>query len=165
MAVKTGVIKMSHKVIVSNEQSKEPYLRETRNLLCYVIREALYILGAEYSSEISVTLTDDENIRVINLKHRNIDKATDILSFPQYTPEEIDTFDKNDEVVLGDIVISAERARAQSLEYGHSYTRELAFLAVHSVLHLIGYDHMSDEEERAMCEMQKLVLDSIGITR
>ncbi len=156
---------MSHKIIVSNEQEKEPFLRETRNLLCYVIREALYILGADYSAEVSVTLTDDEKIRVINREHRNIDKPTDVLSFPQYTPEEIDTFESNDEVVLGDIVISAERARAQSIEYGHSYTRELAFLAVHSVLHLLGYDHMTEEEDKAMREMQKFVLDSINITR
>ena len=156
---------MSHKVIVTNEQDKEPFLRETRNLLCHVIKKTLFILGAVYSSEISVTLTDDEGIRKINHEHRNIDKATDVLSFPQYESDEVDTFEINDEVVLGDIVISAERARAQSLEYGHSYTRELAFLAVHSVLHLIGIDHMTEEDERKMCNLQDYILESIGITR
>ena len=156
---------MSHRVIISNEQEKEPFYRETQNLLKYVIREALYMLGINCSTEVSVTLTDDEAIHKRNLTHRGVDRPTDVLSFPQYSEEEIDSFDKNDIAALGDIVISAERARAQSVEYGHSYTREMAFLAVHSVLHLIGYVHVTKDEEKVMCEMQKYILDSLGITR
>ncbi len=156
---------MSHRVIISNEQEKEPFYRETQNLLKYVIREALYMLGINCSTEVSVTLTDDEAIHKLNLTHRGVDRPTDVLSFPQYSEEEIDSFDKNDIAALGDIVISAERARAQSVEYGHSYTREMAFLAVHSVLHLIGYDHVTKDEEKVMCEMQKHILDTLGITR
>ena len=156
---------MKHRIIIENEQDKEPFLRETQNLLKYVITEALNMMGAVYSAEDSVTLTDAEKIQTINREHRNIDRPTDVLSFPQYTAEEIDCFDSNDEVILGDIVISAERARAQSIEYGHSYTRELAFLAVHSVLHLLGYDHMTEDEEKVMFSLQNHILDSIGITR
>ncbi|MBQ4137331.1 MAG: rRNA maturation RNase YbeY [Clostridia bacterium] len=156
---------MNHRIIIVNHQDKEPFLKETQNLLTHVIREALYMMGAVYSTEVSVTLTDDEEIREINNEHRGIDSATDVLSFPQYDSSELDEFGLDDDIVLGDIVISCERAREQSLEYGHSYTRELAFLAVHSVLHLLGYDHISEDEEKVMCELQEYILDSIGITR
>lgn len=152
-------------IIIVNEQDKEPFLRETQNLIKYVIREALFSMGIDHACEISVTLTDDEKIRVINNEHRNIDRATDVLSFPQYTPEEIDAWKFGEKLVLGDIVISAERARAQAIEYGHSYTREIAFLTVHSLLHLLGYDHMTEKEEREMCALQEMILNSIGIIR
>jgi probable rRNA maturation factor len=88
-----------------------------------------------------------------------------VLSFPQFDSSELDEFGLDDEIVLGDIVISCERAREQSIEYGHSYTRELAFLAVHSVLHLLGYDHINEDEEKVMCELQEHILNSIGIVR
>jgi probable rRNA maturation factor len=156
---------MKNNIIIVNDQEKEPFLKETRNLLTFVINEALFMMGVGPGCEVSVTLTDDEKIRKINSEHRNIDKATDVLSFPQYSAEEIDSFENEDNIILGDIVISAERARAQAKEYGHSYTREMAFLAVHSVLHLIGYDHMTEKEESEMTGLQKMILDSIGITR
>ncbi|MBO7148223.1 MAG: rRNA maturation RNase YbeY [Clostridia bacterium] len=156
---------MNHRIIIVNHQDKEPFLKETQNLLTYVIREALSMMGAVYSCEVSVTLTDNEEIREINNEHRGIDSATDVLSFPQFDSYELDEFGLDDEIVLGDIVISCERAREQSCEYGHSYTRELAFLAVHSVLHLLGYDHMNEDEEKVMCELQEHILNSIGIVR
>jgi probable rRNA maturation factor len=156
---------MNHRIIIVNHQDKEPFLKETQNLLTYVIREALSMMGAVYSCEVSVTLTDNEEIREINNEHRGIDSATDVLSFPQFDSSELDEFGLDDEIVLGDIVISCERAREQSIEYGHSYTRELAFLAVHSVLHLLGYDHINEDEEKVMCELQEHILNSIGIVR
>lgn len=156
---------MKHRIIIENEQEKEPFLRETQNLLIYVIREALNIMDVRCSCEVSVTLCDDERIHELNREHRGVDRATDVLSFPQYDADEVDGFTKHDEVVLGDIVISVERARAQSIEYGHSYTRELAFLAIHSVLHLLGYDHMTDSEEKVMNSLQESILDTLGITR
>ena len=156
---------MNHRIIIVNHQDKEPFLKETQNLLTYVIREALSMMGAVYSCEVSVTLTDNEEIREINNEHRGIDSATDVLSFPQFDSSELDEFGLDDEIVLGDIVISCERAREQSIEYGHSYTRELAFLAVHSVLHLLGYDHINEDEQKVMCELQEHILNSIGIVR
>ncbi len=156
---------MANKIIIVNEQEKEPFLRETQNLIKFVIKEALFNMGILPDCEVSVTLTDDEKIRVINREHRNIDSATDVLSFPQYTQNELDEFTVKDEIVLGDIVISAQRARAQASEYGHSYTREIAFLVVHSLLHLIGYDHMSEKEEKEMFTLQERILEGMGIVR
>ena len=118
-----------------------------------------------------MTFTDNEQIRVINNEQRGIDKATDVLSFPMLEFDEDGTacadYDTDgDYVILGDIVISLERAREQSEEYGHSFIREVAFLTAHSMLHLLGYDHIkSEKEERIMCEKQEAVLQSLGIVR
>lgn len=156
---------MKNRIIIENEQEYEPFLRETQNLIIYVVDSTLKIMGVAFSAEVSVTLTDDDVIHELNLKHRSVDRPTDVLSFPQYTAQEIDSFDENDHIVLGDIVISAQRARAQAIEYGHSYTREMAFLTVHSVLHLLGYDHMTEEEEKVMFSLQSRILDTLGIIR
>ena len=123
-----------------------------------------------FDAEISFTLTDNENIRQINKMYRDIDRATDVLSFPmlEFDEEETDAvFETDGEVVmLGDIVISLERAREQAKEFNHSFRREMAFLTAHSMLHLLGYDHVDDEEgERIMIEKQNRVLNSLGITR
>ena len=99
-----------------------------------------------YEAEVSVTITDDEGIHQINREFRKIDRATDVL-------------------MLGDIVLSAEHIIQQAKEYGHSRERELAFLVVHSMLHLMGYDHMEDEERIAMEERQRQILDGRGYTR
>lgn len=122
--------------------------------------------------EISLTFTDNENIREINLEARGKDSATDVLSFPMLEQDEDGTLIIYDEdiadgfVLLGDIVISAERAVEQSEEYGHSLIREMCFLAVHSVLHLLGYDHeLSEEHEKIQFEKQEQILSKLGITR
>ena len=122
-------------------------------------------MGIENKCEVSVTLTDDEQIHKLNREHRNVDKSTDVLSFPQYEADELDYFESNEKIVLGDIVISLEHARKQAKEYGHSYVREIAFLCVHSVLHLLGYDHIDKADEEVMLGLQKEILDDIGITR
>ena len=126
---------------------------------------------------LNVTFTDDASIREINREFREIDKATDVLSFPAIdfpAPADFseveegcsDYFDPDThELLLGDIMISLERAHAQAEEYGHSFKREIAFLITHSLLHLIGYDHMTDDERTIMEEKQEAVLQALNITR
>ena len=123
-----------------------------------------------FDAEISFTLTDNENIRQINSMYRNIDRATDVLSFPmlEFEDDETDAVYETDgeSVMLGDIVISIEKAREQAKGFNHSFRREMAFLTAHSMLHLLGYDHVDDEEgERIMIEKQNKVLNKLGITR
>ncbi len=159
---------MRHYIYFTNEQDKEPVTPELRCLVKAAICSALSFEDFGRSAEISVTFTDDEGIREINREHRDIDAPTDVLSFPALSGDDpaanIDM--GNNAVILGDIVLSLERARAQSVEYGHSYTREVAFLTVHSVLHLLGYDHVTGEaDEREMCARQNAILDVMGIKR
>ena len=129
---------------------------------------ALDYENCPYEAEVSVTVVDDKEIQEINKTYRNIDKATDVLSFPMYQYEKAADFDNLDdsafnpesgELLLGDIVISAEKVTAQAKEYGHSKEREFAFLLVHSMLHLLGYDHMEEEERLVMESKQKEILE------
>ncbi len=135
------------------------------------INQVLEDQKVEVEADISVTLTDNEEIREINNNYRGIDKETDVLSFPMLEYEKpgaifaSDEDFEDDKLVLGDIVISVEKAFAQAAEYGHSPEREFAFLAAHSALHLLGYDHMTEEDEKIMFEKQELSLDNIGLTR
>lgn len=126
---------------------------------------------------LSVTFTDNEGIREINRDFRDIDKETDVLSFPanEYpAPADFsmieegnpDSFDQDTgEFILGDIMISLEKAHEQSEEYGHSFKREIAFLITHSLLHLLGYDHMTDDERVVMEDKQREILNILNITR
>ena len=129
-----------------------------------------------YEAEVSVTIVDDEEIHQINKEYRYIDRATDVLSFPfnefdipgDFTDIEnsIDAFNpESGELLLGDIILSADHIESQAMEYGHSKTRELAFLVVHSMLHLMGYDHMNDDERIVMEEKQRKILELEGISR
>ena len=141
---------------------------------------ALKVLDTEqcpYETQVSLLLTDNEGIREFNKQTRNIDKPTDVLSFPNVeyeTPanfdmaeeQEADCFDPDTgELILGDIIISVEKMEQQALEYGHDSKREFAFLVAHSMLHLCGYDHMTPEEEQIMIIKQETVLQSLNITR
>jgi probable rRNA maturation factor len=112
----------------------------------------------EGRAEVSVTVVDDDRIKELNSAHRGIDSPTDVLSFPLNDGDDIGE-------ELGDIVISIERADYQAKEYGHSLDRELAFLTVHSTLHLLGYDHMTEEEEKDMFGRQEKILNSMGLSR
>ena len=126
-----------------------------------VMLKSLELEGFSKEVEISLTFTTDELIKEINCKHRNMDKATDVLSFPMYEKQElsdINTSISNFPVALGDIVVSVERAFSQADEYGHSFEREMAFLVCHSMFHLLGYDHMTKQEEGLMMEKQNKVL-------
>ncbi len=130
-----------------------------------------------YEAEINLTLTDNEGIHIINKEYRDIDRATDVLSFPMLSYETPGDFsflmDENDddfnpdtgEAILGDIIISVDKVREQAEEYGHSELREFAFLITHSMLHLFGYDHMEPEEAEVMENKQRQILDELSITR
>ncbi|MBQ2664271.1 MAG: rRNA maturation RNase YbeY [Clostridia bacterium] len=158
-------------IILENEQDKEELTPEIEKAITDVCTAVLDSEECDFDAEISITLVDNEAIREINNEQRGIDKATDVLSFPMLEFDEDGNADgeyetDGDFIVLGDIVISMERAREQSIEYGHSFLREVAFLTAHSMLHLLGYDHVDDEEgERIMNEKQENVLTSLGITR
>lgn len=116
--------------------------------------------------EVSVTLVDNDAIWELNREYRHVDRPTDVLSFPLWEPDEDWVIDEEEEYVpLGDIVISVPKAKEQALEYGHSFQRELGFLAVHGFLHLLGYDHETIEQEREMFQKQEEILNSLGLRR
>ncbi len=117
------------------------------------------------NAEVSITLTNNQYIHKLNLEYRKIDRPTDVLSFALNESEEPDVEGGPDMNVLGDIIISVERAEEQAAEYGHSLKREMAFLTVHGMLHLLGYDHMEEEERKEMEEEQRYVMDKLGIPR
>ncbi len=133
-----------------------------------IVRKAVEITGPLYdveNCEVSITLTDDEHIHKMNLEYRGLDRPTDVLSFAFVDSEEPEVEDGPDTEVLGDIIISLERAWAQSQEYGHSMERELSFLTIHGMLHLLGYDHMEEEERMEMEEEQRYIMGKLGISR
>ena len=134
-----------------------------------MVVSALDFENCPYEAEVSVTFVDDEEIRKINSEYRGIDKSTDVLSFPFNEfeiPGNLDAFNpETGELLLGDIILSTDHIVEQAIEYGHSETRELAFLVVHSMLHLMGYDHMVDEDRVIMEERQRKILELEGISR
>ena len=142
-----------------------------------VIEFALEHEEFPYECEVNLTLTDNEGIREINRTYREIDKPTDVLSFPLINYEKAgdfsaleENYDDNfnpdtGEIMLGDIIISIEKVKEQADSYGHSIEREFAFLNLHSMLHLFGYDHMTEEEAAIMEEKQKIILDKMKIFR
>lgn len=142
-----------HTIYLKDEQDIMRISVRMRMLVKRAIAAALWQEGYRGSAEVSVTFTDDEAIRELNKQFRDKDASTDVLSFPM---DEDDT--------LGDIVISVEHAIAQAEEYGHPLEREIAFLTVHSVLHLLGWDHeRSEDEEKAMFLRQEEILSGIGL--
>jgi len=141
-----------------------------------VIETACDYVGCEYETEVFVQLTDNSTIHSINCEYRDMDKPTDVLSFPLIdydTPGDFTAFDKKaylfnpdtGELMLGDIIISVERALEQADLYNHSLEREIAFLTAHSMLHLFGYDHMEQTEMQQMEKMQEEILTKLNITR
>lgn len=143
-----------------------------------VVNACLDYETCPYEAYVMITFTDNEGIRQINREHRDIDRATDVLSFPMVDYDKpgdfsileseaaYEYFDPDTgELILGDIVISHEKAREQAVEYGHSFKREIGFLIAHSMFHLMGYDHMDEVERADMERRQREVLEKIGITR
>jgi probable rRNA maturation factor len=118
---------------------------------------------------VSITLTNPENIRKLNKEYRNIDKPTDVLSFPMFEKDEIDKMVENGiweyNDILGDMVISIEQVKHQAEEYGHSFQRELSYMIVHSFYHLMGYDHIKEDDKKIMRPKEEFVLNQLGITR
>ncbi|MGC6767813.1 rRNA maturation RNase YbeY [Enterococcus sp. LJL128] len=153
--------------IDETEKVSSDHLREVENLLQF----AADFLNIPEDAELSVTFMDNEGIRVINRDYRGKDMATDVISFAmeEEGDGEIPIIFEDEEMELprnlGDLMISIERTAEQAEEYGHTFERELGFLAVHGFLHLNGYDHMTDEDEREMFGLQKEILDAYGLKR
>ncbi len=141
-----------------------------------IVDAALRYEACPYECEIGVLLTDDEEIKHLNQEFRGMDRSTDVLSFPLIEYENAAVFDRieddiasfdleNGELMLGDIVISVDHVYKQAELYGHSIEREFAFLLAHSMLHLMGYDHIDDNEREEMEKRQEAILESVGYTR
>lgn len=144
---------------IINEQTKIEFTKELSDLIEKVIDASFEYEGIE-KINVSVLICDDIEIHRLNKEFRDMDKPTDVLSFPMYDDE--GNLDPDE---LGDIVISLERAKLQAEEYGHSLIREVAFLTAHSMLHLFGYDHIDDNEREEMFEKQEEILNKLGVTR
>lgn len=138
-------------------------LQEVEKLLQFAAEKE----GVQDQAEVSVTIVTNEEIREINRDYRGKDTPTDVISFAleEEGEDEVEIIGADMPPVLGDIIISADRTKEQAEEYGHSFMRELGFLAVHGFLHLLGYDHMTKEEEEEMFSKQKDLLDEYGLTR
>ena len=165
-------------IYVDNRQDKIEVTEEFTNKLENTIIFALKEEGVNVPCEVSLVFVDNEEIREINNENRGIDRATDVLSFPileypkdkvykeVYEEEKFDeTFLDGEDLVIGDIVLSLEKALEQSEEYNHSFEREASYLVVHSVLHLLGYDHMEDEEKKRMRTREEEIIDKLNIKR
>lgn len=122
-----------------------------------VLKKKTYLIGEIY---VSVILSDEEYIKQINSKFRNIDKVTDVLSFPMFEKDEIETV-KEEKEVLGDIIVCIPKVKEQAKEYGHSELREFSYMLVHGFYHLMGYDHMNDEDKAKMRKKEEKVLTNI----
>lgn len=160
------------KVSFLNEQDKFKVGFKLRRLVKRAISKSLEYMDFEKNSEISVVFTDNAGIHELNKLHRDIDRPTDVLSFPmlEYDEngdmiEEFLEYGESGKLCLGDIVISLERAESQAEEYGHSFEREVGFLTVHSMLHLLGYDHIEEEDEKEMFDYQSRILEEMGLNR
>ena len=158
---------MKHTIYSTNDQNKIELTTTLRNTVKKAIVAALDYQEIDFPVEISLSFVDNEKIHKLNKEYRGKDAPTDVLSFPMFENGEIEYDDESDEpCAIGDIVISLEKAVEQSEEYGHSLEREASFLAVHSVLHLLGFDHeVSDEDDEYMKESTEEILSSIGLRR
>ncbi len=160
------------RVPIRNNQDKFKVTKKIRDLVRLSVKTSLEFMDFPQKSEVSVMFVDNHGIRELNKLHRDIDRETDVLSFPLFEYDEEGNiiedfldFNPKGEMVLGDIVISLERAYEQSVEYGHSFEREIGFLTVHSMLHLFGFDHMIKDEEEEMFGYQEDILKEMGLNR
>ena len=161
---------MNHEILFSSDLEEDT--AEIEALLNEVIPAALLAEGVDKPCEINVLLTDDAGIHTINLEQRGVDAPTDVLSFPMFDlkpgdkPSAEDVDPGSHLIPLGDMVLNLDRVKSQGEEYGHGPRRECAYLAVHSVLHLLGYDHMDDGPMKAqMREREETILNKLGIGR
>ena len=155
--------------MVEVNYNKIDNLPNEEELIKKVVNEVLLEEKIVVDVDVYITLTNNEEIHKINSEFRNVDKATDVLSFPMYERDEISNLKKKSddgvEKILGDIIISVEKVKEQAEEYGHSFERELAYLVTHGMLHLLGYDHMIDEEKKVMREKEEEILGIMNISR
>lgn len=150
---------------------------DSQALIEQVILNTLDYEQCPYEAEVSVIITNNESIQMINREHRQIDAPTDVLSFPMVNYETPSDFERLEveqedcfhpdtgELMLGDIIISIDKVKSQAKEYGHSEMRELGFLVAHSMLHLCGYDHMEEEEREVMEEKQREIMKLVDLKR
>ncbi len=129
-----------------------------------VIRKVMEIEEISRDGELSLTIVDEKTIKDLNREYRDKDEVTDVLSFPQYD-EFLSIKDELDYLVIGDVVICAQRAKEQAEDFGHSYEREFAYLIVHSLYHLFGYDHMTEDDKKIMRVKEETALSELGISR
>ena len=154
------------KVLFSNSQKLYKITPQLRALIKRCCEQTLTFEDIDDNAQVSVTFVDNEEIHALNKEYRNVDRPTDVLSFPLGDENGFDVDNSSNAILLGDIVISVEKAILQAKEYGHSTEREIAFLTVHSMLHLLGYDHeTSDQDEKDMFARQEEILSQLGITR
>lgn len=160
--------KMKLKIYFENSQEKISVTYKLKLLMREAIEATLDHESYGNPCEVSLTFTDNEGIHEMNKRYRGVDKPTDVLSFPLFDYEGESEEPPIDEFMnmLGDIVISLEKAEEQAKEYGHSFERETAFLCVHSMLHLLGYDHeRSEEEDEEMRARQREIMAMLGLER
>ncbi|MBU3176733.1 rRNA maturation RNase YbeY [Clostridium estertheticum] len=165
-------------ILIDNRQNKIEVTKELETVIKDVIEHTLCEEKLSIDNEVSVIFIDNQEIKEINKKYRGIDKITDVLSFPMlnypenkvfkevYINYKFDQSDLYDEkLVIGDVALSLERAKLQSEEFGHSFIRECAYLTVHSVLHLLGYDHMEENQKNIMRKREEEILNNFSLSR
>ncbi|GFZ30907.1 endoribonuclease YbeY [Clostridium zeae] len=165
-------------IFIDNRQDKMSVDSEFEKIIEEVILAALKEELVDKACEISVIFVDNDSIKEINKETRDIDRETDVLSFPMldypkgkvykdaYLNYNFDaSFFNEGDLVLGDVVLSLEKAKEQSEDFNHSFTRECCYLVVHSILHLLGYDHMEEDEKKIMREREESILGKLNITR
>ncbi len=155
-----------YEIIYKDIQEKKEYESIANEVLTQCFKEEDI---EESKMSITIIFTTPENIKEINKKYRNVDKATDVLSFPIYEKDELEEKKKlhnfKYEDVLGDIIISIEKVEKQAIEYGHSFERELSYMIVHGFYHLIGYDHIEEEDKKVMRLKEEKILNDLDIKR
>lgn len=151
-----------------SQREKIDFPQEDRELLEDIYQYVLGEEGLPQVTELSLLITDNEEIKIYNRDYRGMDQATDVLSFPMYEAEELAHLkgaDLPQTLLLGDIIISRERAEEQAREYGHSFSREIAYLFLHGILHLLGFDHLEEEEKEEMRAREEEILNKFSLAR
>ena len=155
-------------MLIEIEYDEIDELPQEEELIKKVVKTVLEEESITQDLEVYVTLTNNEQIHKTNLEQRNIDRPTDVLSFPMFERDEIYKLkdeNKNEPYILGDIIVSIEKVKEQAIDYGHSFERELAYLITHGMLHLLGYDNMIEEEKTQMRKREEEILGILEITR
>lgn len=155
-----------YEIVYDGIDEKEEYKKVIEKVLSQCFKEEKLGNSKLY---VTVTLTTPKTIQEINKQYRNIDRATDVLSFPMFEKDELDkkiqTNDFENEDILGDIVVSVDKVKEQAIEYGHSFERELSYMIVHGFYHLMGYDHIEEEDKKIMREKEENILEKLRISR
>lgn len=154
------------KVIIEKTNESEAVAPEIDAVIDKAINGVIKHFGLTQEIEISVLFTDAEGIKQINNDYRNVDSVTDVLSFPQFeyeTPGVLEIDFEQGSIPLGDIVLNLEKIYSQAEEFGHSREHEAGYLTIHSMLHLLGYDHMIDEDKKIMRDKEKIIVSELGI--